>query len=54
VKNEKKVLDFITRNGEQPLSAWDILRGAGVKSRKEIDATLTALLADAELSSESL
>jgi len=46
VKNEKKVLDFITRNGEQPPSARDILRGAGVKSRKEIDATLTALLDD--------
>ncbi len=46
VKNEKKVLDFITRNGEQPPSACDILRGAGVKTRKEIDATLNALLED--------
>ena len=46
VKNEKKVLDFIARNGERPPSARDILRGAGVKSRKEIDATLAALVED--------
>lgn len=46
VKNEKKVLDFIARNGERPPSARDILRGAGVKSRKEVDATLAALIDD--------
>ncbi|MBE2272543.1 MAG: DUF3987 domain-containing protein [Anaerolinea sp.] len=46
VKNEKKVLDFIARHGERPPSARDILRGAGVKSRKEIDATLAALVED--------
>lgn len=46
VKNEKKVLDFIARHGERPPSARDILRGAGVKSRKEIDATLAALMED--------
>ncbi|MBE2271504.1 MAG: DUF3987 domain-containing protein [Anaerolinea sp.] len=46
VKNEKKVLDFIARHGERPPSARDILRGAGVKSRKEVDATLAALIDD--------
>ena len=46
VKNEKKVLDFIARNGERPPSARDILRSAGVKSRKEVDATLAALIED--------
>ena len=40
VKNEKKVLDFITRNGEQPPSARDILRGAGVKLRKVIGSRM--------------
>jgi hypothetical protein len=46
VKNEKKVLDFIARSGERPPSARDILRGAGVKSRKEIELTLAALVDD--------
>jgi len=46
VKNEKKVLDFIARHGERPPSARDILRSAGVKSRKEVDATLAALIDD--------
>ncbi|MBW4438475.1 MAG: DUF3987 domain-containing protein [Pleurocapsa minor GSE-CHR-MK-17-07R] len=46
VKNEKKVLDFIARHGERPPSARDVLRGAGVKSRKEVDATLSALIED--------
>ena len=46
VKNEQKVLDFIARHGERPPSARDILRSAGVKSRKEVDATLAALIDD--------
>lgn len=46
VKNEKKLLDFIARSGERPPSAREILRGAGMKTRKEVDATLAALLAD--------
>ncbi|MBI1256411.1 MAG: DUF3987 domain-containing protein [Chloroflexi bacterium] len=46
VKNEEKVLDFIGRTSERPPSAREILRGAGIKTRKEVDATLTALLGD--------
>ncbi len=46
VKNEKKLLDFIARSGERPPSAREILRGAGMKTRKEVDATLAALLDD--------
>lgn len=46
VKNEEKVLDFIARTPERPPSAREILRGAGIKTRKEVDATLTALLSD--------
>src|SRR5262249_55479237 len=46
VKNEKKLLDFVARNGQRPPSAREILRGAGIKTRKEVDATLTALLDD--------
>jgi predicted ArsR family transcriptional regulator len=39
-------LDFIARSGERPPSAREILRGAGIKTRKEVDATLAALLVD--------
>ncbi len=46
MKNEKKLLDFIARSGERPPSAREILRGAGMKTRKEVDATLAALLDD--------
>lgn len=46
VKNDKKVLDFIAREASRPPSAREILRGAGVKTRKEVDATLAALLDD--------
>ncbi len=46
VKNEKKLLDFIARSGDRPPSAREILRGAGIKTRKEVDATLAALLDD--------
>ncbi len=46
VKNEKKLLDFIARSGERPPSAREMLRGAGIKTRKEVDATLVALLDD--------
>ncbi len=46
VKNEKKLLDFVARNGQRPPSAREILRGAGIKTRKEVDATLAALLDD--------
>ncbi len=46
VKNEKKLLDFIARCGDRPPSAREILRGAGMKTRKEVDATLAALLDD--------
>jgi len=46
VKNEKKLLDFIARSGERPPSAREILRSAGMKTRKEVDATLAALLDD--------
>ncbi len=46
VKNEQKLLDFVARNDERPPSAREILRGAGIKTRKEVDATLAALLDD--------
>lgn len=46
VKNEQKVLDFIARSAERPPSAREILRSSGVKSRKELDSTLAALLSD--------
>jgi hypothetical protein len=46
VKNEEKVLDFIARTPDRAPSAREILRGAGIKTRKEVDATLTALLGD--------
>jgi hypothetical protein len=46
VRNEKKLLDFIARSSERPPSAREILRGAGMKTRKEVDATLAALLDD--------
>lgn len=46
VKNEEKVLDFIARTPDRPPSSREILRGAGIKTRKEVDATLTALLSD--------
>lgn len=46
VKNEQKLLDFVARSGERPPSAREILRGAGIKTRKEVDATLAALLDD--------
>ncbi len=46
VKNEQKLLEFVARSGERPPSAREILRGAGIKTRKEVDATLAALLDD--------
>ncbi|MEO8392499.1 MAG: DUF3987 domain-containing protein [Chloroflexota bacterium] len=46
VKNEQKLLDFIARNEARPPSAREILRGAGIKTRKEVDGTLAALLDD--------
>ena len=46
VKNEKKLLDFIARSGDRPPSAREMLRGAGIKTHKEVDATLAALLDD--------
>ena len=46
IKNEQKILDFIARTGDRPPSAREILRGSGVKTRKEVDATLAALLED--------
>ena len=49
IKNEQKILDFIARNGDRPPSAREILRGSGVKTRKEVDATLTALLEDSAI-----
>ena len=46
IKNEQKILDFIARTGDRPPSAREILRGSGVKTRKEVDATLAALAED--------
>jgi hypothetical protein len=46
VKNEEKILDFIARMPDRPPSAREILRGAGIKTRKEVDATIAALLSD--------
>ena len=51
VKNEEKILDFIARSSEHPPSAREILRGAGIKMRKEVDATLMALMEDGAVES---
>jgi hypothetical protein len=45
VKNEQKILDFITRSArEMPPSKRDIHRGTGIKNRKDVYAAVDALL----------
>ncbi len=44
VKNEEKILDFIARSNGTPPSAREILRGTGIKTRKDVDGALAALM----------
>lgn len=45
VKNEQKILDFISRSSkERPPSKRDIHRGTGIKNRKDVYAAIDALV----------
>lgn len=43
-KNEERILHFISLNAERPPSAREILRGTGVKNRRDMEGALQALL----------
>lgn len=49
VKNEERILDFIAACGEKPPSAREILRSAGVRTRKEVESALDSLLDAGEI-----
>lgn len=44
VKNEERVIDFIRRNMDMPPSAREILRGTGIRTRKDLDTAIASLL----------